>query len=52
MEIREIVKALKETQAKVETCLDQSGDKWQNDQQATLETVGVDLSALLDRLLP
>jgi hypothetical protein len=52
MEIREIVKALRETQAKVETCLDQSGDKWQNDEKLALESVSVDLSALLDRLAP
>ena len=52
MEMKELVKALKETRDKAEICLDQSGDKWQNDYQAILETVFTDISVVLDRLAP
>lgn len=52
MEIREIVKALREAHAKVETCLDMSPLQREDNALLTLETVSVDLSALLDRLAP
>ena len=52
MDTREFVAALKEARDKAEVCLDQSGDKWENDYQLTLERVFTDLSAVLDRIAP
>jgi hypothetical protein len=52
MDTREFIAALEEARDRAEICLDQSGDKWENDYQLTLERVFTDLSVILDRVKP
>jgi len=52
MDTREFIKELEAAHKKAEVCLDQSGDKWDNDYQATLESVFTSLSVILDRIKP
>lgn len=52
MDTREFIAALEEARDRAEVCLDQSGDKWQNDYPLTLERVFDTLSVILDRIKP
>lgn len=45
-----IVQELKEIDVTIETCLNEDGDKWENDKQLTLEKVQAQLQAILRRM--